>query len=181
MRSSEAQTVCQIQSLDYMADPNAKVIVPPLSMRLRLKLTRRMAPQVKRAILRYSDWVLNRSSQLIGRSEKAFVPSAKPQTSSLKAGDPVRVRSQEEIGATLNYWRQLKGCTFMEEMKPFCGTTQRVLKPVERFLDERDYRIKKTRGIILLEGLTCQGTERFGRCDRSCFYFWREEWLEKID
>jgi len=27
----------------------------------------------------------------------------------------------------------------------------------------------------------CQGTPDLGRCDRSCFYFWREEWLEKLD
>jgi len=29
--------------------------------------------------------------------------------------------------------------------------------------------------------LHCQGTSDYGRCDRSCFYFWREEWLEKIN
>jgi hypothetical protein len=27
----------------------------------------------------------------------------------------------------------------------------------------------------------CKGTAEFGTCDRSCFVFWREEWLEKID
>jgi hypothetical protein len=27
----------------------------------------------------------------------------------------------------------------MEEMWPFCGTTQKVFKRVEKFLDERDY------------------------------------------
>ena len=49
------------------------------------------------------------------------------------------------------------------------------------FLDERDHRLKKCRGVLLLEGALCQGTAKFGRCDRSCFYFWREEWLEKMD
>jgi hypothetical protein len=68
----------------------------------------------------------------------------------------------------------------MPEMAEFCGTTQRVLKPMNRFVDERDLRVKKSGGIILLEGLMCQGTAEFGRCDRSCFYFWREEWLEKV-
>jgi len=99
----------------------------------------------------------------------------------LKAGDLVQVRSKEEIQATLNYWKQLKGCTFMAEMWPYCGTVQRVLKPMERFVDERDLRAKKCAGIILLEGAMCQGTAGFGRCDRSCFFFWREEWLEKIE
>lgn len=41
--------------------------------------------------------------------------------------------------------------------------------------------MKKTRGIVLLEGLMCQGIEGLGACDRSCLFFWREEWLEKIE
>lgn len=181
MRNSETQIGCQIQGLDRMQDPNFGVILPPLGIRLRLALTRRMAPRFKRAILSHSDNVLNWSSRLTGRNQKATAPSAAVAASSFKAGEMVRVRPREEIEATLNHWRQLKGCTFMEGMESYCSTTQRVLKPVERFLDERDYQIKKTMGIILLEGLLCQGTERFGRCDRACFYFWREEWLEKID
>jgi hypothetical protein len=56
-----------------------------------------------------------------------------------------------------------------------------VFKPLERFVDERDLRVKSSKGIVLLDGVTCQGTGDFGRCDRSCFLFWREEWLEKID
>jgi hypothetical protein len=51
---------------------------------------------------------------------------------------------------------------------------------VERFVDERDYRVKKASGVVLLEGSLCQGTELYGPCDRSCFFFWREEWLEKV-
>jgi hypothetical protein len=92
------------------------------------------------------------------------------------------VRSKEEIQATLNIWNQHKGCMFMQdEMSPFCGTIQRVFQPMERFVDERDYYVKKTHGIILLEGLHCRGSAYYGRCDRACFYFWREEWLEKIE
>jgi hypothetical protein len=97
------------------------------------------------------------------------------------AGQSVRVRSKEEIQATLDNWNYLRGCGFMEEMWPYCGTSQRVLKPVKWFLDERDYRFKKTRGIVFLEGLTCQGTIDYGRCDRNCYYFWREEWLEAVE
>ena len=180
MRGSEVQTGCQILGLDLMPDPNTEAILPPLSIRIKLTITRRLTPRVKRVILRYSDYIFNWSSRLSGRNQQASATSAPIPATSMKPGDRVRVRSKEEIKATLNHWRQLKGCTFMEEMEIYCGTAQRVLKPVERFLDERDYRIKRTRGIILLEGLNCQGTERFGRCDRSCFFFWREEWLEKL-
>ncbi len=93
----------------------------------------------------------------------------------------VRVRSEEEIKASLSAWGELKGCLFMDAQRQYCGTTQRVLKPVERFVDERDYRVKKAKGVVLLEGIICGGTPDYGRCDRACFYFWREEWLEQVD
>lgn len=98
----------------------------------------------------------------------------------LHAGDQVRVRSPEEIEATLDDRQELKGCLFMSEMGDYCGTTQRVLKPMEQFLDERDYRLKRASGIVLLEGAVCQGTAHPAGCDHSCFFFWREEWLEKL-
>lgn len=106
----------------------------------------------------------------------------KEDTSTIKEGDLVRIRSLPEIQSTLNKWGQLKGCMFMpHEMTPYCDTVQKVYRRMERFVDERDYYVKKTNGIILLEGLHCQGTTDYGRCDRACFYFWREEWLEKIE
>ena len=116
---------------------------------------------------------------LSGRRRKGPAPAT--ERPKFKAGDLVRVRPEEEIKATLDFWGQLRNCRFMSDMYPYCGTTQRVLKTVERFVDERDNRVKKSRGIVLLDGVYCQGTPDLGRCDRSCFYFWREEWLEKID
>jgi hypothetical protein len=98
----------------------------------------------------------------------------------LRLGDQVRVRSWEEIQATLDPFKELKGCAFLAEMKQFCGTTHRVFQVMERFLDERDYKVKKVKGVVLLEGVICRGTPVFGRCDRSCLLFWREEWLEKL-
>jgi hypothetical protein len=111
---------------------------------------------------------------------KSQMPVANATPTSLKAGDLVRVRSRQEIGATLNQRKELKGCAFLEDMGQYCDTTQRVLQVMERFLDERDYRVGKCSGIILLEGVICHGTLVSGRCDRCCHLFWREEWLEKI-
>jgi hypothetical protein len=107
--------------------------------------------------------------------------TAPAQPDKLKAGDWVRVRSWEEIQPMLDPFKETRGCAFLEDMRKYCGTKQRVFKSMERFLDERDYKVKKVRGVILLENVICGGTPAFGRCDRSCFLFWREEWLEKID
>lgn len=99
----------------------------------------------------------------------------------LNKGDIVRVRSKDEIVRTLDPFNELKGCAFLPEMEKFCGTKQLVFKRMRYFLDERDYKLKKTNGLILLENVFCSGTPVFGECDRSCFLFWREEWVEKTD
>ena len=116
-------------------------------------------------------------STLASQKDEAVVDS---DSAPLEAGDWVKVRPRDDIEPTLDRWVELKGCGFMAEMWQFCGTPQRVMKPVRRFVDERDYQVKRANNIYLLEGLTCGGTELFGPCDRACFYFWRREWLEKI-
>jgi hypothetical protein len=98
----------------------------------------------------------------------------------LKKGDAVRVRSLNEILSTLDPFKELKGCAFLPEMYQYCETEQIVFKSMERFIDERDYKPKKTRGIILLENVMCGGTPLYGKCDRCCFLFWREEWLVSL-
>jgi hypothetical protein len=108
-------------------------------------------------------------------SIKAFT-----QSEPLRQGQKVRVRSKEEIISTLDPLNELKGCSFLDDMQKYCGSEQRVLRSMKYFMDERDYKRKKTRGLILLENIMCNGTPVFGSCDRCCFLFWREEWLERM-
>ena len=102
------------------------------------------------------------------------------QAIQFKKGDLVKVRSREEISSTLDPFKELKGCAFLPEMYKYCGTQQRVLRSMQYFMDERDYKLKKVHGVVLLENVICNGTPTFGNCDRCCFLFWREEWLEKV-
>ena len=117
-------------------------------------------------------WRRDSSAQIAARDFAQAIP--------FNAGDRVRVRARSEIDSTLDPFKELKGCAFLPEMYQYCGTEQRVLKSMQRFMDERDYKLKKVRGVILLENVICNGTPAFGPCDRCCFLFWREEWLEKI-
>jgi hypothetical protein len=100
----------------------------------------------------------------------------------LRAGDVVRVRSREEIARTLDAAGTFRGCGFMPNMYAFCGRELRVLKPVERFFDERRWRMLRCHNVVLLEGATCNPTfdADFRGCDRTCFLFWRTEWLERV-
>ena len=162
---------CQLQCLNQLSEPlGASAVFWQRRNRFKRILKRRW------------KYLMHWFSEIIGaKSEKSNVMVKNSTARDIQPGDLVRVRSKEEIKATLNRWDQLKGCAFMEEMWPHCGTTHRVLKRVEKFLDERDYLIKRCHGIVILDGVMCQGTKDFGACDRSCFFFWREEWLEKLD
>ena len=160
---------CQIHGLEEMSEPLGKFeIVWQLRNRVRRILKRRLG------------YTRNWFSDIASRRRPAPTAAVNAAVGGLQAGDEVRVKSREEIQATFDRWNRLRGTSFMEEMWRYCGTRRRVLKRVDRFLDERDYRMKKCRGIVLLAGVICEGTKDFGRCDRSCFFFWREEWLEKI-
>lgn len=170
---------CQIPNLPNIADGKAEFEPQPFTKRFKRSFASPwnyyIKKYLKRAIILINKW-----SRKINQKEKISIVGEKSSTAPLIKGDWVAVRSYEEIKSTLNSFNELKGCAFLEDMKQYCGTKQRVFKVMERFLDERDYTVKKVRGIILLDGVFCQGTPVFGRCDRSCLLFWREEWLEKI-
>jgi hypothetical protein len=176
---------CQNHCVPHIAAGKADTSNIPFSARVRLFLKRRLSSRTKRKLKRRFNSVLYflRGHSSSRSADAAPLDAAKhtPSNLQLKPGDPVRVKTLEEIKSTLDGWNELNGCMFMDAMAEYCGTTQRVLQPVERFVDERDYRVKKAKGITLLEGLICRGTPYYGRCDRACYYFWRNEWLEKID
>jgi hypothetical protein len=166
---------CQIACWPHMAEQTVRGGRAPLRKQFKMFLKRRLSMERKRQLKRlYARWFVRRKPAL-----PPAHTSAKP-TGSLQPGDQVRVRSEDEIRAMLNAWNEFKGCCFMSGMWQYCDTTQRVFKPVQQFLDERDYRLKKCSNIVLLEGVVCEGMEEYGPCDRSCFFFWREEWLEKV-
>lgn len=159
---------CQIHTVGRMAEPNS-------ALENLLQLRHR----VRRVARRRLTYLHNSWAQLVAPTNSRPAALVTPVPFVLNPGDQVRVKSREEISATLDHWNRLKGCTFTDEMWKYCGTEQRVAKRVSRFLDERHYQIRKCNGIVLLEGVICEGTADFGPCDRSCLFFWREEWLTK--
>jgi hypothetical protein len=175
-----APTVCQLQGVIRSSLP-AKEKGVPIVLRMKWALKRRLSVRVQKKIKDAISRIFGILDRNRGKANlQNTIPDSQP-TRHLNAGDLVRVRSREEIQTTLDRWQALKGCGFLDEMADYCGTTQKVLKRVERFMDERDYRLKKASGIVLLKDVICSGTGTTGRCDRACFFFWREEWLEKLE
>ncbi len=171
---------CQIPCLPRIADGPAEVSSQSLVKRLKRLLARPWNYYVKKWLKRILSFLMDIRVLLTRRDASQPLRVEGVQVVHFKAGDRVRVKTFEQIQATLNPWKELKGCAFLHEMRQFCGTEQRILQPLEVFLDERDYKVKKCRGVVLLEGVICHGTPVFGRCDRCCHLFWREEWLEPI-
>jgi len=183
---------CQMSCLPRIADSKVDREVSLLPLDLfrygKVMLKRTLSPKSKRKLKSSITNILERFYLL----RASFIPHSKQATDQpaktdsllpgkLQADDRVRIRSKSEIQSTLNIWNEHKHCGFFPEMEQYCETEQYVFKTVERFVDERDYRVKRSHGVVLLRGVICQGTEFYGRCDRACFYFWREEWLQKIE
>jgi hypothetical protein len=97
----------------------------------------------------------------------------------LQPGEWVIVKSREEIIATLDKHGRNRGLTFDGEMLPFCGQRFRVLRRVEKILEESTGRMIKPRGTsVILENVYC--TSRFRRvCPRAIYSYWREIWLRR--
>jgi hypothetical protein len=93
----------------------------------------------------------------------------------------VRIKSREEIVRTLDVNNSNRGLSFDPEMVAYCGRQARVLRRVERVVDERTGRLLSLkRACIVLEDVTCRG--EFHRCcPRADYPFWREAWLERVE
>jgi len=101
----------------------------------------------------------------------------------LQPGELVRVKSHDEILATLDAGNRNRGLVFDAEMVPFCGRTFRVLKRVTRILDEKTGRVTEFKNpSIMLEGVVCEARYSECRlfCPRSIPSYWREIWLERV-
>jgi hypothetical protein len=102
-------------------------------------------------------------------------------TLDLQPGEWVVVKSKAEILATLDKSGKNRGMTFDSEMLPYCGQTVRVLRRVERIVEETTGRLIRLPGVsIILDGVVC--TARYRRsCPRSIYPFWREIWLRRAE
>jgi hypothetical protein len=99
----------------------------------------------------------------------------------LQPGERVRVKSRERIIATLDRSNRNRGMTFDPEMLKYCGREARVLRRVERIIDEETGRMVRLRNpCIVLEGVVC--TADYHRlCPRGVYPYWREIWLQRVE
>lgn len=109
--------------------------------------------------------------------------STPTQELGLQPGEWVRVKSHDEILATLDSNDRNRGLFFDVEATKFCGRTFRVLRRVTRIVDERTGRMLNFRNpCIVLEQVYCGGEMSKYRlfCPRAIYPYWREIWLERV-
>ena len=104
----------------------------------------------------------------------------------LAPGDRVRVRTYEEIAATFDAPEKTGGMSYLGiVMNKYAGKTYTVKGRVDRFFDERHWKMLKLRDAVILDGVYCEPPKDAGvdwaGCSRSCFLFWKEDWLERIE
>jgi hypothetical protein len=119
----------------------------------------------------------NRYPFVVGKREKGKTPSRKLD---LRPGDLVRIKSKEEIEATLDSSLHNRGLSFDGEMANYCGRTARVRARVNRLIEESTGEMLDIKSdCIVLEGVVCTADyHRF--CSRAIYPYWREIWLDKV-
>jgi hypothetical protein len=104
----------------------------------------------------------------------------KPETTNLKAGDWVEVRSKQEILRTLDGQGELDGMPFMPEMFAFCGKRFQVYKRAHKTCDT----VFPVRGRWVAQAVhlntRCDGGAHDG-CQAGCLLFWKTAWLKPVD
>ncbi|HZR19663.1 MAG TPA: hypothetical protein VFE51_20430 [Verrucomicrobiae bacterium] len=102
----------------------------------------------------------------------------------LQPGEWVRVKPYSAILATLDTSNKNRGLRFDAEMVPYCGRTLRVLKRVNRIVNEQTGEIQEFKNpCIILDGAVCQARYSECRlfCPRAIYSYWREIWLERVE
>src|SRR6266478_7554629 len=97
----------------------------------------------------------------------------------LRVGNRVKVRSKEEILATLDGDGRLEGLPFMPQMFEYCGQSFEIFKVAHKTCDT----VGNAGGLQLAHGihlnLRCDG-RTYGGCQAACLIFWKEAWLKPV-
>lgn len=118
--------------------------------------------------------------------KKGTIPDGQPTPTvalNLQPGEMVRVKSHDDILKTLNGRNRNRGLYFDAEEVPYCGGTYRVLRRVDKIINEKTRKMQEMKHpCLVLDSVVCQS--RFSACrmfcPRSIYSFWHEAWLERV-
>jgi len=102
----------------------------------------------------------------------------------LQPGETVRVKSHKEILESVDVYNKNRGMSWDAELVPYCGGTYKVLRRVNRQIDERSGKMLEMKNpCVVLDSVVCQA--RYSPCRMFCpkgmYPYWREAWLERVE
>jgi hypothetical protein len=152
-----------------------------LHLRLSSALQRRLA-KLPRVVSRRARQAGRRDNALQGPAGGLKV-SRLQERNLFHPGNIVEVLPREDIEKTLDERGCFEGLGFMHPMRKYCGKRGRVMKKARTIFDERKWKMVSVKNVYLIEGMMCDGRDVFDAegCDRSCFFFWKDAWLRKVE
>ncbi len=118
----------------------------------------------------------DKKSEAVHKSSNSF---AEPLN--LQSGEWVEVKSRKEIIKTLGDRQRCRGLGFSSSMVKHCGERFQVAGRITNLVDEKTgKRIKNIKDTVVLEDCLCMGIS-FRGCPRGCYWFWKEDWLKRVD
>ncbi len=82
----------------------------------------------------------------------------------------MRVKDRGDIEATLDSANKTRGFVFTDDQWSYCSGTYQVSKVARRMLDDT-WRMRAISGAVVLDGVTCDGTQG---CGRSCALIFKD-------
>lgn len=178
-RLADDQYVCQSTEL-----VRATSSLSPFDMgifyrdvRAKTYSVQKLAAVLSHALYLRLRWILTGRSFRILKGQQAKTPK---ESLNLQAGELVKVKKKEEIALTLDSDGRNRGLMFTVEMLPFCGGTFRVLRRLEKMINESTRKLVNVEDTVILDGVNCDGCHILrGGCPRDNFHYWREIWLQR--
>ena len=101
----------------------------------------------------------------------------------VQEGETVRIKNYHEILETLDEDWKNRGLYFDAEMVPYTNGTYKVLKRVNRIIDEKTGKMLNFKNeCLILDEVVCRA--RYAKCRKLCprayYLYWREIWVEKV-
>ena len=140
----------------------------------------RLKPAGRRRIAKARKMLFPIRQERLNESKSNVIAT---NTTALQEGDLVEVLPFDDILKTLDENMCFGKTLFLEGMKQYCGKRFRVIKKLKTMIDEQSWRMVRLKDSVILENAICAAKGQYDKegCDRCCFYFWKEQWLRKVD
>ncbi len=116
-----------------------------------------------------------------------MIPDGQPtpvKTLNLQPGELVQIKPFREILKTLDTRNRNRGLYWDAEEVPYCEKTYRVLKRVEKIINEKTGKMQEMKTpCVILDSVICESRYSECRmfCPRSIYPYWREIWVERVE